>query len=122
MHRFVPEALAKRFASQCGFCTPGIAVAMAAAVAAALDGDACAVPFRAGDPARAAAIANGLDGNLCRCTGLRPIIDACRVSSQSSLNVLDMMVSCRAVRGCLLSRVWRTPQMQLHVACSCSVL
>jgi xanthine dehydrogenase iron-sulfur cluster and FAD-binding subunit A len=24
-------------------------------------------------------MAQGLDGNLCRCTGWRPIIDACRV-------------------------------------------
>ena len=33
-----------------------------------------------GDSAAAVHIARGLDGNLCRCTGWRPILDACRVS------------------------------------------
>lgn len=63
------DALAVNFASQCGFCTPGITVALAAAAAAeGREGKAGAVE-----------LARGLDGNLCRCTGWRPIIDTCRV-------------------------------------------
>ncbi len=54
----VPRALAEADATQCGFCTPGIAMS---AWAWAREG---------GDPHEA------LAGNLCRCTGYRPILDA----------------------------------------------
>lgn len=54
----VPRALAAADATQCGFCTPGIAMS---AWAWAREG---------GDPHEA------LAGNLCRCTGYRPILDA----------------------------------------------
>ncbi|WIA13174.1 hypothetical protein OEZ85_006766 [Tetradesmus obliquus] len=76
----VQEALAKHFASQCGYCTPGITVALAAAADRAAAAEPAAATVEAGgcDSARAAAIAAGLDGNLCRCTGWRPIIDAAR--------------------------------------------
>lgn len=98
------EALAQNFASQCGFCSPGITVALAAAADAATsaatpadtplstDSGSCSGPAapdagqRASDgqgAMRAAALAQGLDGNLCRCTGLRPIIDTCRVRGES---------------------------------------
>jgi len=49
--------------SQCGFCTPGIIVAIYALYA---------------NNCNTKAIEEHLDGNLCRCTGYRPIWDAAR--------------------------------------------
>ena len=58
-------ALAQRHGSQCGYCTPGFAVAIAEA-------------YETGAPATPAAVCGALDGNLCRCTGYRPIREAAR--------------------------------------------
>ncbi|SMR81607.1 xanthine dehydrogenase small subunit [Aliiroseovarius halocynthiae] len=55
----VQQALVDEHGSQCGFCTPGIAVSLATAH---LNGD------RAHDDV--------LAGNLCRCTGYAPIVRA----------------------------------------------
>ncbi|MFN0185851.1 MAG: xanthine dehydrogenase small subunit [Aquabacterium sp.] len=62
----VQEAMARCHGSQCGFCTPGIVMSLAAFAE-----QAPAQPTRA-------AISDALSGNLCRCTGYRPIIDAAR--------------------------------------------
>jgi len=61
----VQSALVDADATQCGFCTPGFAMAMFAFSqdGAARDDD---------------AIHEALAGNLCRCTGYRPIVEACR--------------------------------------------
>jgi xanthine dehydrogenase small subunit len=60
----VQSALVEHHGSQCGFCTPGFVVAMAAAH---LNGD------RDHDTA--------LAGNLCRCTGYAPIIRAAQAAA-----------------------------------------
>jgi len=61
----VQQALVETDATQCGFCTPGFVMAMLA--------------FQlGGEPARNDLIHEALVGNLCRCTGYRPIVDACR--------------------------------------------
>ena len=61
----VQQALLDTDATQCGFCTPGFAMTMAA--------------FQhGGEPARDELIHEALAGNLCRCTGYRPIVEACR--------------------------------------------
>lgn len=57
------EAMAENGASQCGFCTPGIAVALTGLLAHN------AAPSEA-------QIHDALAGNLCRCTGYRPIVEA----------------------------------------------
>ena len=62
----VQQALVDADATQCGFCTPGFAMAMFA--------------FAHGGEARTDEIIHeALAGNLCRCTGYRPIVEACRV-------------------------------------------
>jgi xanthine dehydrogenase small subunit len=59
----VQQALVEAHGSQCGFCTPGIVMALFAF-------------HHAGDPVETDHIHDSLAGNLCRCTGYRPIVDA----------------------------------------------
>lgn len=59
----IQEAFIRRFAFQCGFCTPGF-ILMAKAL---LDRDP--------DPSREE-IVDWFEGNICRCTGYAPIVDA----------------------------------------------
>ena len=61
----VQQALADADATQCGFCTPGFVMAMVAFAQGGEDGS-------------DGTIHDALAGNLCRCTGYRPIVEACR--------------------------------------------
>lgn len=63
----VQQALSDGHGSQCGFCTPGIVMAL------------WADQMAGGSPDAEGTIA-ALSGNLCRCTGYGPIIDAARVA------------------------------------------
>lgn len=59
----VQEAFLDSGAVQCGFCTPGLIVAVVDLLA------------RDGSPSEAA-VREALSGNLCRCTGYQKILDA----------------------------------------------
>ena len=59
----VQQALVDRHGSQCGFCTPGIAMSLAGLM------NVLPAPSRQ-------QINDSLQGNLCRCTGYRPIVEA----------------------------------------------
>ncbi len=61
------QALVDCHGSQCGFCTPGFAMTLAAVYERHTG---------AGTRPTRAALADDLAGNLCRCTGYRPILDA----------------------------------------------
>ena len=61
----VQQALVDADATQCGFCTPGFAMAMFAF-------------HHGGEGPEDTRIHEALAGNLCRCTGYRAIVDACR--------------------------------------------
>ena len=61
----VQRALLESDGTQCGFCTPGIVMSMAAFQ-------------QSGEPATDDHIHEMLSGNLCRCTGYRSIVAACR--------------------------------------------
>ena len=60
----VQDAMWRHHGSQCGFCTPGIVMSLAALHA------------EAARPVSRAVVCDQLAGNLCRCTGYRPIVDA----------------------------------------------
>ena len=60
----VQQSMVDYHASQCGFCTPGFVMSM------------FALYHNKREPTRAE-IDDALSGNLCRCTGYRPIVDAC---------------------------------------------
>ncbi|QKV18787.1 xanthine dehydrogenase small subunit [Oricola thermophila] len=66
------EAMASNGSSQCGFCTPGIVMALTGLV----ENDP--------DPAEEA-IHDALAGNLCRCTGYRPIVEAAKSAAKAGL-------------------------------------
>ncbi len=63
----VQQAMVECHGSQCGFCTPGFVMTMAACYERHQE---------AGTVATRQALADELSGNLCRCTGYRPILDA----------------------------------------------
>jgi abscisic-aldehyde oxidase len=78
----VHERVAGFHASQCGFCTPGVCMSLAAALAAAAakkgDSDGRPAPHEDSASLTAAEAERAVAGNLCRCTGYRPIADACK--------------------------------------------
>lgn len=59
----IQEAFLEGFATQCGFCTPGMIMATASLLA------------ENPDPTREDAV-RAISGNICRCTGYEAIIDA----------------------------------------------
>jgi xanthine dehydrogenase small subunit len=63
------QALVACHGSQCGFCTPGFVMSLAASYQRHADAGPGAPPSRQ-------QLADDLSGNLCRCTGYRPILDA----------------------------------------------
>jgi abscisic-aldehyde oxidase len=73
----VHARLAGFHASQCGFCTPGVCMSLAAALAGAEE-DGRPRPPEGFSSLTAAEAERAVAGNLCRCTGYRPIADACK--------------------------------------------
>uniref|UniRef100_A0A1J3G0L1 Indole-3-acetaldehyde oxidase n=1 Tax=Noccaea caerulescens TaxID=107243 RepID=A0A1J3G0L1_NOCCA len=68
-------------ASQCGFCTPGMSVSLFSAL---LDSEKSkSSEFTVAEAEKA------VSGNLCRCTGYRPIVDACK-SFASDVDIEDL--------------------------------
>lgn len=79
----VQQSLVEADATQCGFCTPGFAMAMFAFAHGGEDRD-------------DETIHEALAGNLCRCTGYRPIVEACRVMRADPPGCLDRNETHRA--------------------------
>lgn len=61
----IQDRMSKLHGSQCGYCTPGIVMAM------------YAILQNNPNPSKHQ-LEEGMDGNLCRCTGYRPILDAAK--------------------------------------------
>lgn len=70
----VQQQLIEKHGSQCGFCTPGFVMSLAAW----LENRSCEQGAMIQAPAQAlrAEVVEAISGNLCRCTGYKPIIEA----------------------------------------------
>lgn len=86
------ERIGAFHASQCGYCTPGIVAACAAAAERLRrpqeqgpgEGEGLKIPKGgcSGGGSEEGALVEAeqaLDGNLCRCTGYRPVLDVAKV-------------------------------------------
>ncbi|ESQ50097.1 hypothetical protein EUTSA_v10001885mg [Eutrema salsugineum] len=75
----------KRFAgfhaSQCGFCSPGMCISLYSALANAHRSNSSGLTVSEAEKSVA--------GNLCRCTGYRPIVDACK-SFAADVDIEDL--------------------------------
>ena len=78
----VQQAMVESHGSQCGFCTPGIVMALYAHW------------LSEGDTA-VEAVERALQGNLCRCTGYGPVIRAARTVDRHGSRLADPLVSGR---------------------------
>ena len=70
--RAVIKAFAEAGAVQCGYCTPGFVVALAAQLG------------RSKHPPDVETLIDGLEGNLCRCTGYRAIERAVELARKAT--------------------------------------
>ncbi len=86
----VQQAMVECHGSQCGFCTPGFVMSLAATYERH-----CAAGTR---PTRGQ-LADDLAGNLCRCTGYRPILEAGQRMFEVPVRRLDVQALADQLRA-----------------------
>ncbi|XP_010521613.1 PREDICTED: abscisic-aldehyde oxidase-like isoform X1 [Tarenaya hassleriana] len=84
----IHERIAGFHASQCGFCTPGMCVSLCSALVNADKSDG-PKPRPGFSRLTVSEAEMSVAGNLCRCTGYRPIVDACK-SFASDVDIEDL--------------------------------
>ncbi|XP_010685491.1 abscisic-aldehyde oxidase isoform X2 [Beta vulgaris subsp. vulgaris] len=84
----IHKRLAGFHASQCGYCTPGMCVSLFSALVNAekSDGPESSPGF---SKLKVSEAEKAIAGNLCRCTGYRPIADACK-SFAADVDIEDL--------------------------------
>ncbi len=74
----VQQAMVDLHGSQCGFCTPGFVMSLFALYQTSARQGSDPDNHNESHGERVAQIETAIGGNLCRCTGYRPIVDACQ--------------------------------------------
>ncbi|XP_051179380.1 indole-3-acetaldehyde oxidase isoform X2 [Lolium perenne] len=74
----VQQRLSGFHASQCGYCTPGMCMSIFSALTNADKAAARPAPPEGFSKLTISEAEKSISGNLCRCTGYRPIVDACK--------------------------------------------
>ncbi|CAL5089858.1 unnamed protein product [Urochloa decumbens] len=84
-------------ASQCGFCTPGMCMSIFTSLINA-DKSKRPEPQKGFSKLKVSEAEKAFSGNLCRCTGYRPIVDACK-SFASDIDLEDLGLNIYWKRG-----------------------
>ncbi|KAM0845921.1 hypothetical protein ACQ4PT_056031 [Festuca glaucescens] len=74
----VQQRLSGFHASQCGYCTPGMCMSIFSALTNADKAADRPAPPQGFSKLTISEAEKSISGNLCRCTGYRPIVDACK--------------------------------------------
>ncbi|KAL0926397.1 hypothetical protein M5K25_002624 [Dendrobium thyrsiflorum] len=105
------HSIHKRFsgfhASQCGFCTPGMCMSLYSALIKAEKNERPAPPSGFSKLTVTEA-QKAISGNLCRCTGYRPIVDACK-SFAADVDLEDLGLNAFWKRGGKSASVEKLP-------------
>ncbi|GJN23069.1 hypothetical protein PR202_gb10686 [Eleusine coracana subsp. coracana] len=89
----VQQRLAGFHASQCGFCTPGMCMSIFSAIVKADKEASRPAPPAGFSKLTSSEAERAISGNLCRCTGYRPIVDACK-SFAADVDLEDLGLNC----------------------------
>ncbi|XP_062212643.1 indole-3-acetaldehyde oxidase [Phragmites australis] len=113
----VQQRLSGFHASQCGFCTPGMCMSIFSALVKA-DKE----PGRPAPPAGFSKLTTSeaeraVSGNLCRCTGYRPIVDACK-SFAADVDLEDLGLNCFWKKGDEPADVSKLPGYDSSAVCT----
>ncbi|CAN6291585.1 unnamed protein product [Urochloa humidicola] len=113
----VQQRLSGFHASQCGFCTPGMCMSIFSALVKADK-----VADRPAPPAGFSKLTTSeaekaVSGNLCRCTGYRPIVDACK-SFAADVDLEDLGLNCFWKKGNEPADVSKLPGYNSGAVCT----
>lgn len=97
----VQNALVQCHGTQCGFCTPGIAVTLTAF-------------HENGAEICRENVQSALEGNLCRCTGYSPIIEAGMSVDRANLRTLEQIYPAQPMREVLDEKT--SANVEIYVA------
>ncbi|CAM0902992.1 unnamed protein product [Alopecurus aequalis] len=104
----VQQRLAGFHASQCGFCTPGMCMSIFSALVKSDRAAARSVPPNGFSKLTTSEAEKAISGNLCRCTGYRPIIDACK-SFAADVDLEDLGLNSFWTKGSETADVTKLP-------------
>ncbi|ONM10084.1 aldehyde oxidase3 [Zea mays] len=113
----VQQRLAGFHASQCGFCTPGICMSIFSALAKADKVASRPTPPTGFSKLTTSEAEKAVSGNLCRCTGYRPIVDACK-SFAADVDLEDLGLNCFWRKGDEPATVSKLPGYSSAAVCT----
>jgi xanthine dehydrogenase iron-sulfur cluster and FAD-binding subunit A len=113
----VQQRLAGFHASQCGFCTPGMCMSIFSALVKADKASDRPVPPAGFSKLTASEAEKAISGNLCRCTGYRPIVDACK-SFAADVDLEDLGLNCFWKKGDEPAEVSKLPGYNSSAVCT----
>ncbi|CAD6206975.1 unnamed protein product [Miscanthus lutarioriparius] len=113
----VQQRLSGFHASQCGFCTPGMCMSIFSALVKADKKSDRPAPPAGFSKITSSEAEKAVSGNLCRCTGYRPIVDACK-SFTSDVDLEDLGLNCFWKKGDEPAEVSKLPGYNSGAICT----
>ncbi|KAG0547256.1 hypothetical protein BDA96_01G064100 [Sorghum bicolor] len=113
----VQQRLSGFHASQCGFCTPGMCMSIFSALVKADKAADRPAPPDGFSKLTSSEAEKAVSGNLCRCTGYRPIVDACK-SFAADVDLEDLGLNCFWKKGDEPADVSKLPGYNSGAVCT----